>query len=113
MQNNTDVKSLSTHWLANWGGISLVYTEISAWLELLNMEGWDYLVNMSDSDGFAVPADVIQQRIKELSGRSILECPFDVRYPQDQNNQTCIYKDVAYRYSSVWLDCGSSVRLVA
>jgi hypothetical protein len=109
MANHPDVTVLPTRWLANWGAISLVYLEVSAWLELLKMEGWDYLINISDTDGFIVPADVIQKRLKELNGRSYIECPFMVRYPDDQN-KTCMASATSYRYTDVWLDCGASVR---
>jgi hypothetical protein len=109
MQNYTNVKLNPTHWLANWGGISLVYLEVSAWLELLKMDGWNYLINLSDTDAFIVPADLIQQRVKELNGSSVLECPFRVRYPSDQK-ESCIIEDASYRYNDVWMDCGSSVR---
>lgn len=106
-----EVRDLPTRWFGNWGGISLVYMEVSAWLELLKMENWDYLINISDGDGFVVPADLIPERLKELKGQSILECPYAVPYSQGYNS-TCTVVDATYRFNDVWLDCGSSIRSV-
>jgi hypothetical protein len=50
-RNMNNVFLSRRRFLTSWGGISLVYAEMNAFIELLQMSpSWDWYINLSDTD---------------------------------------------------------------
>jgi len=82
----------------NWGGVSLLYSEFHAFLDVLHLE-WNYFINLSETDYSCKSMAYIELYLRNLEGKSLISNETDHQLTVENIN-------------SFFVDCGTQVGII-